>query len=67
MYSFNRVIQFDSTSGFNGAILNVFNYYKPIPSGLIAARVVYLGENYKIPNRVGSRNSSSSFDIVDEC
>ena len=38
--SFNGVIHFDDASGFNGYIESVvmFNDYKSIPSGLIAAR-----------------------------
>ena len=27
----------------------MYNYYKSIPSGLIAARMTYLCEKYKIP------------------
>ena len=50
---FNRVVNFDDASGFNGYIESVemFNYYKTIPSGLIAARMRYLCEKYKIPKR----------------
>ena len=46
---FNRVIHFDDASGLNVYIESVemFNYYKSIPSGLIAARMTYLGEKYK--------------------
>ena len=41
---FNRVVHFDDASGFNGYIESVemFNYYKTIPSGLTAARMTYL-------------------------
>ena len=37
---FNRVIHFDDSSGFNGYIESVemYNYFKSIPTGLIAAR-----------------------------
>ena len=40
----DRVVHFDNASGFNGYIGNVdmFNYYKTIPFGLIAARITYL-------------------------
>ena len=36
---FNRVVHFDDASGFNGNIENVemYNYHKSIPSGLISA------------------------------
>ena len=47
---FNRVVNFDNASGFNGYIESV---YKTIPSGLIAARMTYLREKYKIPKRAG--------------
>ena len=40
---FNRVVHFDDASD--------FEYYKSIPSGLIAARMTYLCEKYKIPKR----------------
>ena len=41
---FNRVVHFDDASGFNGYIgsVEMFNYYKTIPSVLIAARMTYL-------------------------
>ena len=41
---FNRVVHFDDASDFNGYIKSVemYNYYKSIPSGLIAARMTYL-------------------------
>ena len=40
---FNRVVHFDDSSGFNGYIESVemYNYYKSIPFGLIAARMTY--------------------------
>ena len=43
---FNTVVHFDAT-GFNGYIESVemYNYYKSITSGLIAARMTYLCEN----------------------
>ena len=52
---FNRVVHFDDDSGFNGYIesVEVYNYYKSIPSGLIAAQMTYLYEKYKIPKRAG--------------
>ena len=50
---FNRVVHFDDVSGFDCYIESVemYNYHKSIPSGLIAARMTYLGEKYKIPKR----------------
>ena len=50
---FNRVVHFDDASGFDGYIESVemYNYYKSIPTGLIAARMTYLCEKYKIPKR----------------
>ena len=41
---FNRVVRFDGASGFDGYIESVemYNYYKSIPTGLIAARMTYL-------------------------
>ena len=38
---FNRVVHFDDSSGFNGYIENVemYNYYKSIPSGLIRSKL----------------------------
>ena len=38
---FNRVVHFDGASGFDGYVESVemYNYYKSIPSGLIAARM----------------------------
>ena len=46
---FNRVVHFDDVNGFDG--VEMYNYYKSIPSGLIAVRMTYLGEKYKIPKR----------------
>ena len=43
---FNRVVYFDESSGFNGYIESV-----EIPTGLIAARITYLCEMFKIPKR----------------
>ena len=50
---FNRVVHFDDVSGLNGYIESVemFNYYKAIPSGIIPARMSYLCEKYRIPKR----------------
>ena len=50
---FSRVVHFDDASGFDGYIQSVemYNYYKSIPTGLIAARITYLCEKYKIPKR----------------
>ena len=50
---FNKVVHFDDASGFDCYIESVemYNYYKSIPSGLIAARMTYLCEKYKIPKR----------------
>ena len=47
---FNKVVHFDDASGFDGYIESVemYNYYKSILSGLIAARMTYLCEKYKI-------------------
>ena len=50
---FHRVIYFDESSGFNGYIVSVemYNYFKSIPTGLISARLTYLCEKFKIPKR----------------
>ena len=50
---FNRVVHFDDASGFDGYIesIEMYNYYKFIPTGLIAARMIYLCEKFKIPKR----------------
>ena len=50
---FIKVVHLDDASGFDGYIESVemYNYYKFIPSGLIAARMTYLYEKYKIPKR----------------
>ena len=50
---FNRVVHFDDASGFNVYIESVemYNNYKSIPSGLIAAQITYLCEKYKISKR----------------
>ena len=50
---FNKVVHFDEASDFNGYIESVemYNYYKSIPPGLIAARMTYLCEKFKIPKR----------------
>ena len=47
----NRVVHFDGASDFEGYIESVemYNYYKSIPTGLIAARITYLCERFKIP------------------
>ena len=49
----NRVVHFCGASGFNGYIegVEMYNCYKSIPSGLIAARMTYLCVKYKIPKR----------------
>ena len=41
---FNRVVHFDDASGFDGYIESVemYSYYKSIPTGLIAARMTYM-------------------------
>ena len=41
---FNKVVHFDDANGFDGYIESVemHNYYKSIPSGIIAARMTYL-------------------------
>ena len=41
---FNRVVHFDDARGFNDYIegVEMYKYYKSIPSGLIAARMTYL-------------------------
>ena len=48
---FNRVVHFEESSGFNGYIESVemYNYFKSIPAGLISARMTYLCETFKIP------------------
>ena len=51
---FNLVVYFDESSGFNGYFIEsveMYNYYKSIPTGLIAARMTYLCEKFKIPKR----------------
>ena len=50
---FNRVVHFDEASGFDSyiEIVEMYNYYKSIPTGLIAARMTYLCEKYNIPKR----------------
>ena len=50
---FNRVVHFDDSSRFNGYIesIEMYNYYNSIPTGLIAARMAYLCEKFKIPKR----------------
>ena len=41
---FNRVVHFDGATGFDGYTESVemYNYYKSILTGLIAARMTYL-------------------------
>ena len=53
MNLFNKVVHFDDASGFDGYIESVemYNYDKSIPSGLIAARMTCLCEMYKIQKR----------------
>ena len=48
---FNRAAHVDGASGFDGYIESVemYNYYKSIPTGLIVARMTYLCEQFKIP------------------
>ena len=48
---FNKVVHFDDASDFDSYIESreMYNYYKSIPSGLIAARMTC--EKYKIPTR----------------
>ena len=43
---FNRVVYLDESSGFNGCIESVemYNYFKSIPTGLTSARMTYLCE-----------------------
>ena len=50
---FNRVVHFDDASGFDGYIESVemCNNYKSITTGLIATRMTYLCEKFKIPTR----------------
>ena len=50
---FNRVVYFDESSGFNGYIESVemYKYFKSIPTGLISARTTYLCEKFKIPKK----------------
>ena len=50
---FNRVVHFDDASGFDGYTESVemYNNYKSIPTGLIAARMTYLCEKYTIQKR----------------
>ena len=51
---FNGVVHFDDASGFDCYIESVvmYNNYKPITSGLIAARMTYLCDKYKIPKLI---------------
>ena len=50
---FNRVVHFDDATGFDGYFegVEMYNYYKSIPTGLIAARMTYLCEKFKILKR----------------
>ena len=50
---FNRVVHFDGASGLDGYIESVemYNYYKSIPTGLIAAQMTYICEKFKILKR----------------
>ena len=48
---FNRVDHFDGASGFDGYIKCRDVHYKFIPTDLIAARMTYLCETFKIPKR----------------
>ena len=50
---FNKVVHFDDASGFDSYIESVemYNYYKLFPSGLISERMTYLCEKYKIRKR----------------
>ena len=50
---FNRVVYFDESSGFNGYIESVemYNYFKSIPTRLVSARMTYLCETFKILKR----------------
>ena len=50
---FNRVVHFDCASGFDGynESVEMYNFYKSIPTCLIAARMTYLCEKFKIPKR----------------
>ena len=54
---FNKVVYFDGASDFDGYIESVemYNYYKSIPTGLIAARMTYLREKFKIPKRADGK------------
>ena len=58
---FNKVVHFDDASGFDGYVgsVEMYNYYKSIPSGLIAAGMTNLWEKYKM-NR---SKSAESFHI----
>ena len=53
LHLFNCVVYFDESSGFNGFIESVemYNYYKSIPTGHITAGMTYLCEKFKIPKR----------------
>ena len=50
---FNRVVYFDESIGFSGYVESVemYNYFKSIPTGLISARMTYLCKTFKIPKR----------------
>ena len=52
LHFFNLVDHFDGASGFDSYIESVeMYYYKSIPTGLIAARMTYLCEKFKIPKK----------------
>ena len=49
----NRVVYFDGSSGFNGYIerVEMYNYFKSIPAGLISSRMTYPCETFNIPKK----------------
>ena len=55
---FTKDVHCDGASGFDGYIESVemYNYYNSISSGLIAVRMTYLCEKYKIPKRADDSN-----------
>ena len=63
---FNRAVHFDGASGFDGYIESVemYNYYKSIPTGLIAARMTYLCEKFKIPKRADGSTMNTGAEVL---
>ena len=60
----NPVVYFDESSGFNGYIESVemYNYFKSIPTSLISARMTYL--TFKIPKRADDTIEMASRSVT---